>query len=264
MTDGTGASSALADAGKAEREACARMRIGTAGWSVPSGVADRFPSEGSHLQRYGARFCAAEINSSFYRPHRRTTYERWTTSVAEDFRFSVKLPKAISHASSTEDQETLIARFQNEVDGLGKKLGVILVQFPPKHTFNFDAAATLFSRLAAAFQCPIVCEPRHASWFAPDADDLLADHRIARVAADPALVPQASEPGGWSGLRYYRLHGSPVIYRSSYDDSRLQELHDTLVEDTKSGADTWCIFDNTASSAATSNALTLAYLAEQR
>jgi uncharacterized protein YecE (DUF72 family) len=233
------------------------LLIGTAGWSVPRSVADSFPAEGSHLQRYAGRLRAAEINSSFYRPHRRTTYERWAASVPEGFRFSVKLPKAISHEPSTDEQEGLIRRFSEEAHGLGEKLGVVLVQFPPKHAFDSSAADTLFGRLMNVFPCPIACEPRHASWFTPAADAFLVERRIARVAADPPPVPQESQPCGWSGLRYHRLHGSPVIYRSSYDDASLAKLSQALVDEASAGAETWCIFDNTASSAATGNALTV-------
>jgi uncharacterized protein YecE (DUF72 family) len=237
-----------------------RLRIGTAGWVVPGNVADRLPTEGSHLQRYAARFAAAEINSSFHRPHRRTTYERWAASVPPDFRFSVKVPKSISHAPGVEDHPALIDRFAEEASGLGDRLGALLVQFPPKRAFEPAAADALFGRLAAAFPCPIVCEPRHASWFEPDADALLVERRIARVAADPVLVPGAGEPGGWPGLRYHRLHGSPVIYRSSYEGAALAALGDTLAAERASGAETWCIFDNTASSAAAGDALALSDL----
>jgi uncharacterized protein YecE (DUF72 family) len=67
--------------------------IGCAGWSLGREYWPQFPAEGTHLQRYAARFNGAEINSSFYRPHRRQTYERWADSVPEGFRFSVKVPK---------------------------------------------------------------------------------------------------------------------------------------------------------------------------
>jgi len=234
-----------------------KLLVGTAGWAVPSAVANLFPAEGSQLQRYAARFPAAEINSSFHRPHRRTTYERWAASVPPDFRLSVKLPKAISHAVSIDGQEALVARFAEEAHGLGDKLGVLLVQFPPKRLFVAADMDVLFATLAASFPCPIACEPRHASWFEEAADAFLSRHRIARVAADPARVPGADAPGGWDGLRYYRLHGSPVIYRSSYDEPALDKLGETLAGATAAGADAWCIFDNTASSAATDNALAL-------
>jgi hypothetical protein len=75
----------------------AAVRIGTAGWSIPTEHAAPFPALGSHLERYAAVFDAVEINSSFYRPHRPATYERWAASVPEGFRFAVKVPKAITH-----------------------------------------------------------------------------------------------------------------------------------------------------------------------
>src|SRR4051812_3495039 len=107
------------------------MRVGTAGWSIPSGSADAFPAEGSHLERYAAGLSAAEINSSFYRPHRRATYAKWAAAVPPDFRFSVKLPKTITHDSRLMDCSALIARFGEEIGGLGEKLGPVLVQLPP-------------------------------------------------------------------------------------------------------------------------------------
>lgn len=100
----------------------------------------------------------------------------------------------------------------------------------------------------------VACEPRNLSWFTPDAEALLVDYEVARIAADPAISPAAAIPGGWTGLRYWRLHGSPVTYRSSYAD-RISGYADQLLP---SNAETWCIFDNTASSAAMGDALALA------
>ena len=80
-------------------------------------------------------------------------------------------------------------------------------------------------------------------------------HRVARVAADPAPAPGAERSGGWGGLIYYRLHGSPVKYRSSYDDGRLEAIASAIQAAGETPA--WCIFDNTASSAATADALKL-------
>ena len=85
-------------------------------------------------------------------------------------------------------------------------------------------------------------EPRHPSWFEPAAERLVTKHRVARVAADPAVVPAAAEPGGWDGLVYYRLHGSPKVYYSAYPDEYLEALAKTLVRAARS-AEVWCIFD---------------------
>jgi uncharacterized protein YecE (DUF72 family) len=97
----------------------------------------------------------------------------------------------------------------------------------------------------------VVVEPRHPSWFEDDVDAFLAERRIARVAADPAVVPRAAEPGGWPELRYFRLHGSPVTYRSPYPP----EVLDAVAARLRPGD--WCVFDNTASGEALGNALDL-------
>lgn len=83
---------------------------------------------------------------------------------------------------------------------------------------------------------------------------MLAARRIARVAADPALVPAAVDPGGWGGFAYWRLHGSPRIYRSAYEAEQIGRYASAIQS---CGTEAWCIFDNTASSAATGNALEL-------
>jgi len=234
--------------------------IGTAGWSIPAQLAADFPQEGSALERYSTRFAGAEINSSFHRPHRPSTWERWGASVPEAFRFSVKIPKTITHGQKLIGAEELLAAHLRDVAALGDKLAVHLVQLPPSLAFDPAAAGSFFQHLAALSPVAIACEPRHPSWFEAEADLLLQRCRVARVAADPAKVPPAAEPGGWRGLAYFRLHGSPVIYRSSYEDERL-EAYAEVARAAAAGAEaTWCIFDNTASSAATGNALRLRFL----
>jgi len=229
-----------------------RIRIGTAGWSLSAAAAERFPGAGSHLERYAAHFNAAEINSSFHRSHRRATYERWAASVPPTFRFAVKLPKTISHACRLVDCEDRLARFAEEIAGLGDKRGPVLVQLPPSFAFDESLAATFFDQARTALGGTIVCEPRHPSWFAPEPDSLLAAQRVARVAADPARVPAAAEPGGWSGLRYTRLHGSPHMYRSSYDEAAIARYAAAACG---SDVENWTMYDNTTAGAALFNAV---------
>jgi uncharacterized protein YecE (DUF72 family) len=230
--------------------------IGTAGWSIPALYADAFAGVGTHLQRYSARLPAAEINSSFYRPHQRKTYERWAASVPDNFRFSVKLPRSITQEHRLKDYDALLSRFLAESAGLGAKLGVILVQLPPTLTYDADVAANFFAALRQGTKAAIACEPRHASWFTQKADAALKKWHVARVAADPPRAPADGAPGGWQGLRYWRLHGSPRVYYSDYDAKALKALAKKLVPGD------WCIFDNTAAFAALGNALTLAGLTD--
>jgi uncharacterized protein YecE (DUF72 family) len=233
------------------------LRIGTAGWSVPSRYAEQMPRVGSHLQRYAERLNAVEINSSFYRPHQRKTYERWAQSTPVDFRFSVKVPKAITHEARLADCDALLDRFAAEVTGLGDKLGVLLVQLPPSFKFEKRVAGQFFRDLRACIDTPAALEPRHPSWFTSDVEDWLASLQIARVAADPAPIAEAGRAGGWDGLAYYRWHGSPRIYFSNYDATALDSLKRELDKSLVRSVPTWCIFDNTASGAALGNALTL-------
>ena len=218
-------------------------------------MAERFGTGDSALARYATRFNAVEINSSFYRPHKPETYARWAASVPDGFRFAVKVPKTITHEKRLADCADLIAAFADQSAPLDDKRGPLLVQLPPSLPFDAGIAVIFFASLRHAVgNAPIVCEPRHASWFAPDADRLFIDNHIARVAADPAPVPEAAAPGGWSGLRYDRLHGSPRIYYSGYDAATIAQL----AEDARtSGAETWVIFDNTAAGAAIENALAM-------
>jgi uncharacterized protein YecE (DUF72 family) len=236
--------------------------IGTAGWSVPSRYAAELPPGGSHLERYARRFRAAEINSSFYRPHQRKTYQRWAQSVPSGFRFSVKLPKSITHEQRLADCDALLDGFAAEVTGLGGRLDVLLVQLPPKLGFDGPVAHRFFDDLRQRLDVPVVCEPRHPTWFTSDVNDWLAERHIARVAADPAPVPDAGEPGGWKGFAYYRWHGSPRIYYSDYDEVALAALGKRLDAQRQQGVPTWCILDNTASGAALGNALTLTQRAQ--
>ena len=238
--------------------------IGTAGWSIPTAVSSDVPGEGTHLQRYAARFDVVEINSSFYRPHRRSTYERWAASVPSHFRFSVKVPKSVTHQHKLVDCRELLAAFADQVDGLGSARGPSLVQLPPSLVFDAEVAKPFFELASAMLGNQIVCEPRHPSWFDALADLLLAELGVARVAASPAIGPEAARPGGWNGLAYFRLHGTPAMYRSSYEQEALEQQRDSILGARAAGAQCWTIFDNTASGAAMPNALQLVSMAGRR
>src|SRR5574341_2571121 len=103
-----------------------QMRIGCAGWTIPKPHAALFPPSGSHLARYAQRLAAVEINSSFHRPHRRATYERWAAAVPDRFAFAVKAPKEITHRLRLADAGSALEAFLAQAGGLGDKLGPLL------------------------------------------------------------------------------------------------------------------------------------------
>jgi uncharacterized protein YecE (DUF72 family) len=230
------------------------FRVGCAGWAIPKDHRSLFPDDGSHLARYAARFNAVEINSSFYRPHRPATYARWAATVPAGFRFAAKVPKTITHKQRLADAEPLLDAFLAEASSLGEKLGPLLVQLPPSLAYDAATVESFFAAFRRRYDGALVVEPRHASWFTDDVAHRLSAHRVARVAADPAVVPAAAEPAGWPDVVYVRLHGSPDIYYSNYDDAYLDGLAERLVGLAASSHEVWCIFDNTARFAATPNA----------
>lgn len=178
-----------------------------------------------------------------------------------DFRFCAKLPKAITHEKRLVDCAQPLAEFMAQAGGLGDKLHCLLVQLPPSFAFDAALAAPFLALLRASHAGAIAMEPRHASWFEPEADALLRDLRIARVLADPVRHESGRWPGGWPGLVYLRLHGTPRMYYSSYGPQLLRALAGRMAQE---AGEVWCIFDNTASGAATANGLELARLSDER
>jgi uncharacterized protein YecE (DUF72 family) len=139
---------------------------------------------------------------------------------------------------------------------LGEKLGPILFQLPPSLEYSEKTVRQFFILLRKLHQGGGVIEPRHQSWLNAATDELCNEFSIARVAADPACAPWGERPGGSSSLVYFRLHGSPRKYYSSYDETFLAgkaEDISALAGDRQ----VWCIFDNTASGEAIPNSLRL-------
>ncbi len=155
------------------------VRIGTAGWSIPAAHAALFPSGGSHLERYARVLPAVEIDSTFYRSHRTATYARWSASVPDGFRFSVKAPREITHRRRLLDTEPVLGTFLQEVRSLGAKLGPVLVQLPSSLAFEARNARAFFETLRRLHDGEVACEPRHVGWFVPEAEALLTELRIA-------------------------------------------------------------------------------------
>jgi uncharacterized protein YecE (DUF72 family) len=173
--------------------------------------------------------------------------------VESSFRFSVKVPRLITHDLELRRARQPLEEFVAQSGALGRKRGPLLVQLPPSLSFEARVARRFFNLMRTRVNGFVVCEPRHPTWFSAEADAVLTFFEIGRVAADPPPVAEAATPGGWPGIVYYRWHGAPRKYWSSYDDHRIHALADAIQAVTP-GAPAWCIFDNTASGAAIENA----------
>lgn len=230
-----------------------RYRVGTAGWSIPRASAARCEPPGTHLERYARAVRCVEINSSFYRPHTAETYARWRDSTPADFRFAVKLPRTITHESKLKNAREPFAAFLAQTDGLADKRGPILVQLPPSFAFDEATVTKFLGVVRRAYKGGVVCEPRHATWFTPQAAATLERFRVSLVIADPPSVPEAGagRPNARQ-LAYFRLHGSPRMYWSRYEEPYIAALAETI-HDLPSD-EVWCVFDNTATGSALENA----------
>lgn len=244
----------------ASKTASRIARIGCAGWSIPRQHAELFGEGDSMLARYATRFDLVEINSSFYRPHQRKTWERWAASVPARFRFTAKLPQEISHERALRACAPCLRKFLGEVEGLGEKLACLLLQLPRSRPLETAVARRFFTQLRKGYDGGLACEPRHASWFTDEADELLREFEVGRVAADPALADIAATPGGHAGMRYWRWHGSPRMYYSDYPDAALRALAESVRVPAPRGTQRLVVFDNTAHGFAAANAARLQQL----
>ncbi len=233
--------------------------IGTAGWNIPSQLKNQFPSAGTHLQKYSNLLKAVEINSSFYRDHKFETYVRWAQSTPDNFRFSVKLSRYFTQEKRLTETGARLSDTLQGISGLAGKWGCLLVQLPPSLKLELKVASRFIERLRAVFAGMIVWEPRHSSWSTESAFQLLQANHISRVWADPDPCPvpdglrSSLEPSS-----YFRLHGSPEIYRSRYSLEFLDQIFRSMQKSASVHRQVWCIFDNTTFGFATENALELA------
>lgn len=223
---------------------------GTAAWTIPKIAAEHFPSEGSHLERYFSRLNCVEINSSFYKDHQPKSYKKWADATPENFRFSVKLNKRFTHECGLEIDEIDLMENLTGISELGEKFGVLLLQFPKSQDFHFDHMKTFYRTIRKVFKGPVALEARNMTWMNEDSIELIKQYNISKVTADPEKCP-VDLP---SQIKYYRLHGSPDIYKSDYDEEFLNNLYDEMESAT---TDVWCIFDNTTFGYATLNAITI-------
>ena len=166
----------------------------------------------------------------------------------------MKLARTITHDAKLVRVRALLDEFLAPVRALGDKFGCLLVQLPPKLELDPGVARRFFAALESRDVPAVALEPRHPSWFSPEADAFLARHGVVRVAADPPRAEGGDAPGGDRRFSYWRLHGTPRMYYSAYDEDFLARLAQRMRQDARPG---WCIFDNTAGNAAVPNALAL-------
>lgn len=201
---------------------------------------------------YCQHFNTFEINSSFYKSPTVRVLENWYKKAPEDFLYSVKAPKDITHIHRFRDPGDKLANFYNVCqNGLTDKLGCILFQLPPSYQYNHENLAAILDNLDTAFQN--VVEFRNASWWNNDVFSAFRERGIAFCQPDYPNIP--SETNKTTDTGCVRLHGNPRLFYSDYTETFLQELRSQIMA--AGYRKVFIYFNNTASTSGILNALRL-------
>ena len=230
--------------------------VGTSGWSYEHWKGPFYPGRlagGRMLEFYARHFRTTELNSSFYRLPAQATLERWREITPEDFLFSVKASRYITHMQKLREPGRSVNDFLQRVGFLGDKLGPILFQLPPRWRFDRQRLAAFLDTLSADFRYAF--EFRERSWLNEETFDLLSQHGAALCIyeLDGFLSPREIT----TDVVYVRLHGPAGAYRGSYDDRSLAGWAGDLAHWAESGRTVYCYFDNDERGYAARDALRL-------
>ncbi|KFF01032.1 histidine kinase [Chryseobacterium formosense] len=205
------------------------------------------------LTLYSKEFNAVEINSTFYRKPTAKTLLKWFEETPEDFRFFIKIPKAISHEKRLKDCKEEIQEFCEHIQThLKEKLSGFLYQFPPSFKNTEENLNLIIQNLD--FDYLNVIEFRNDSWWNDEIYSILRSKKI--------IFSGVSFPGNLpddfiinhAELFYYRLHGKPVLYKSEYPENEIKILAENIVKSKRKG---FVFFNNTWGTAAVKNAIEL-------
>jgi uncharacterized protein YecE (DUF72 family) len=234
------------------------LNIGTSGWSYdhwenvlyPPGLPPR-----DRLQYYVARFNTVELNASFYRWPRETSFASWRNRLPDGFAMSVKAPRGLTHAKKLYSPEVWVERITRCWHELGDKRAVLLAQLPPN--LARDDARLDYFLSALPEWIRVAVEFRHDSWDHPEVYQLLERHRAAYCIMSGANLPcilRATAP-----FVYIRLHGPDHqhLYGGSYSDDDLKWWADRISEWRSAGKDVLVYFNNDGGGNAVRNAFTL-------
>lgn len=210
----------------------------------PNGLA-----QSKWFQFYCQHFNTLELNVTFYKFPTENSLLKWYTTSPENFMFSVKAPKAITHFKKFNDSQRMLEDFYKGIQqGLKEKLGCVLFQLPPQLIYSEELLQKIIDNLNPAFKN--VVEFRHASWWNKLVFQELKKNKIIFSGISYPNLPD--DVIQTNANLYYRLHGVPVLYKSSYSEKFLEELTGQL--HTLKIKEAWIYFNNTWGTAAIENA----------
>lgn len=230
--------------------------IGTCGWNYSSFKGIFFPEElksKDWLKYYAEHLNTVEINVTFYRLPRVKTFEKWYNETPEDFVFSIKASKVITHIKRLKDVENELKTFLERLKGLKEKGRVLLFQFPPSLKFDKELLENFLKILPKDYQN--VIEIRHKSFHCEEFVKLLKKYKVCLCFSDCAGRYPSWYEVQTAPFLYIRMHGSKKLYVSNYEEEELKELAQKI--NSYKVKEAYVYFDNTALGYAITNALYL-------
>lgn len=234
------------------------VRIGTSGWSYDHWTDVLYPPKLASTKRF-ARFLetfdTVELNASFYRWPKESTFASWHDQMPPGRTMSVKAHRGLTHYRRLASPEPWIERFERCWQILDDRRGVLLVQLHPEQQRD-DARLDTFLR-AVPPTIRVAVELRNPSWNEPAVYELLERHRAAYVVMSGARL--ACVPRATTDFVYVRMHGpaQDSIYAGNYTDDQLRCWADQISQWRDDGRDVWMYFNNDLGGHAVRNALTL-------
>lgn len=239
------------------------LYVGTSGWQYRDWRASFYPpgvAQNGWLRHLAARFATVELNSSFYRLPERDQFERWRESTPDDFVFAVKMSRYLTHVRRLRDPEEPVRRFFDRAEGLGEKLGPVLLQLPPNLAVDVGRLADTLDRFPAGVR--VAVEPRDDSWFSDDGLRGLLEARGAALCL--ADSPRRSTPvwrtAGWGFVRFHEGRATP---HPCYGERALATWAERIASLWDARADVFCYFNNDTRACAVRDAVTFAGLARR-
>ncbi len=231
--------------------------IGTSGWSYYSFKGIFYPPElkpRDWLKFYSQYFNTVEINATFYRTPRPSTFKKWYEETPEDFVFSIKAPKTITHIKRLKDIEESLELFLKSISPLKEKARVLLFQLPPSLSYEKALMENFLTKLPVEdYHC--VIEIRHKSFHNDEFAELLRKYRVCLCFSDCGPRYPSWYEVLTADFLYLRLHGSPQLYVSNYEEEELERIANLIKSFQVNEA--YVYFDNTSLGYAVKNALSL-------
>lgn len=230
------------------------VRIGTSGIALP-GNKEKFPDEyknQSRLHYYSSLFNTLEINSSFYKVPLAKTFEKWANDVSDDFTFTVKCWRGITHAKNLNFAKSDIEIFMTSINKLGSRAGCILIQFPASIGIPYLKKVTeileIISQQNTDQQWRLAVEVRHLSWYCDAAYEILQTYNAAFVIHDMPGSPTPLDTP-MADLIYLRFHGPTGNYNGSYNEEYIRSYAEKIEHWRKKSPSIYVYFNNTMGAA---------------